>query len=70
MNYRTIGSFLSNVLKIEAALLLLPIITSIIYHESVGIYYLLTAAIILIVGILFGLKKEGNPNTGYNRDEP
>jgi len=61
MNYRTIGSFLSNVLKIEAALLLLPIITSIIYHESVGIYYLLTAAIILIVGILFGLKKEDAP---------
>lgn len=61
MNYRAIGTFVGNALKIEAILLLLPFFTGIIYHESQALYYLLTAFITFAISILLCLKKEENP---------
>lgn len=58
MNYRTIGTFLGNVLKIESILLLFPFITALIYHETVWIHYLLVAIITFIFGFILTFRKE------------
>lgn len=50
MNYRMLGYLLSVVLLIEAALLLFPLITAIIYGESV-MPYLVTIAILAAVSV-------------------
>ena len=39
-----------------------------IFHE--GILEWVAISYSKYIGILFGLKKEGNPNIGYKRDEP
>lgn len=53
MNSSIIRYTLGQVLKIEAALLLLPCIISLIYRERFGIYYLIVAAICALLG--FGM---------------
>lgn len=60
MNYSIIVYILGNVLKLESAVLTLPIITSIIYKETEGFYYLLVSVFCLIFGFLLTVKKPTN----------
>lgn len=57
MNTCMIRYILGNVLKIEAVLLLLPCLTAVYYQEFQGVYYLLTAAICIVLGFLMTLHK-------------
>ena len=50
MNTSMIRYILGHVLKIEAILLLLPCLTAVYYQEIQGVYYLLTAAICIVLG--------------------
>ena len=58
MNHRLIFTFLANVLKIEALLLLLPFATGLIYHESQAIFYLIVAIIAFVIALLLSINKE------------
>ena len=59
MNYRIIGTFLGNVLRIEALLLLLPCLTGFLYHETqTAFVYLLTAVLTFFLGLLLSLRKD------------
>ena len=59
MNYRIIGTFLGNVLRIEALLLLLPCLTGFLYHETqTALVYLLTAVLTFFLGLLLSLRKD------------
>ena len=60
MNSSIVRIIIGQVLKVEAALLLLPCITAIVYQEKVGIYYLITAAACLAVGFIFTFRKSRN----------
>ena len=60
MNTCMIRYILGNVLKIEAVLLLLPCLTAVYYQEFQGVYYLLTAAICLVLGSLMTFRKPKN----------
>lgn len=57
MNTSIIRYILGSVLKIEAFLLLLPVLCGMIYHESEGTAYFVVALICLFVGILFTIRK-------------
>lgn len=57
MNSSIVRYTLGQVLKIEAALLLLPCIISLIYREKFGIYYLIVAAICGFLGLGMSLRK-------------
>ena len=57
MNSSIIRYILGSVLKVEAALLLLPCIVSLCYQEKVGASYLLVAAIALAIGFAMTFKK-------------
>ena len=57
MNSSIVRYTLGQVLKIEAALLLLPCIISLIYREKFGIYYLIVAAICGFLGFGMSLRK-------------
>ena len=57
MNRAMIRNILGSVLEIEAVLLLIPVITALCYRESVGWYYLGTAALCFLVGFLFRIRK-------------
>jgi trk system potassium uptake protein TrkH len=57
MNYSIVRYILGYVLKIEAVFLLVPCLTSLIYHESEGRYYLLVAGLCLCLGILMTYRK-------------
>ncbi len=58
MNYRIIGTFLGNVLRIEALLLLLPCLTGMLYGEKQAMVYLFTAALTYVLGRLLSLRKD------------
>lgn len=60
MNRAIIRYILGSVLKIEAALMLLPCIVSLIYQEREGIWYLLVAFLAGILGIAITAKKPKN----------
>lgn len=60
MNRSIIRYILGQVLKLESAFLLLPCIVALIYRESQGIYYLITIAIGLVIGVLMTMKKPKN----------
>lgn len=60
MNSSIIRYILGYVLKIEAILLFLPCIVSVIYAEDEGLYYLLVSITILILGHLMTHKKPKN----------
>lgn len=60
MNRAIIRYILGNVLKIEATLMLLPCIVSLIYKEQEGFQFLLVTFVAGIIGILLTLKKPLN----------
>ena len=57
MNSSIIRYVLGQVLKIEGILMLLPCLVALIYQESVGFYYLVTALLCMILGFLMTFKK-------------
>jgi len=57
MNSKVIRYVFGKVLIIEGALLLLPVLTAIIYHESQGFIYLAVALSSAVMGYLFSLRK-------------
>lgn len=60
MNRSIIRYILGQVLKLESAFLLLPCIVALIYHERQGIYYVITIAIGLVIGVLMTFVKPKN----------
>ena len=60
MNSSIIRYILGSVLKIEAVLMLLPCLVTIIYREPVGVYYLGVALLCMGLGFLMCLKKIRN----------
>ena len=57
MNTSIIRYILGSVLKIEGFLLLIPVVCSLIYHESEGTAYIFVAFLCLICGVIFTLRK-------------
>lgn len=57
MNSSIIRYVLGQVLKIEGILMLLPCLVALIYQESVGFYYLVTALLCMTLGFLMTFKK-------------
>ncbi len=57
MNYGSIRYIMGAILRVEALLMLLPIITAVIYRESTGIYFVIVAVASFIVGFLLSRKK-------------
>lgn len=57
MNSSIIRYVLGQVLKIEGILMLLPCLVALIYQESVGFYYLVTALLCMSLGFLMTFKK-------------
>ncbi|MCR5099392.1 MAG: TrkH family potassium uptake protein [Lachnospiraceae bacterium] len=57
MNRGIIRYVLGSVIKIEAILLMVPLFTALIYHESEGKHYLAVALVCLITGSLLTFKK-------------
>ena len=57
MNYSIIRYTLGCVLKLEAALLLLPSLTAAIYRETEGLYYIAVAAACALLGFIISFKK-------------
>ena len=57
MNSSIIRYVLGQVLKIEGILTLLPCLVALIYQESVGFYYLVTALLCMTLGFLMTFKK-------------
>ena len=60
MNSSIIRFILGNVLKTEAALLLLPCLVALIYTEPEGVWYLLVAAVCFVLGSLMTKRKPAN----------
>lgn len=60
MNNSIIRYILGYILKVESALLLLPCLTAVIYHETQGFYYLGAALICLTLGLVMTRKKPKN----------
>ncbi len=67
MNYRILMKILSRILLIEAALLILPLITALIYGESV-LPFLFTAAIILAAAVVLLIPGRKADNSMYARE--
>ncbi len=67
MNYPMIRYILGLVLRLEAAIMLLPCIFSLIFRESQGVYYVLTAGICLLVSSVLSSAKPKNFEI-YNKD--
>lgn len=57
MNSSIIRYILGSVLKIEGGLLLLPCLVALCYQEKVGVYYLIVAAVCLLLGLGMTWKK-------------
>ncbi len=57
MNRAMIRNILGSVLEIEAALLLIPVLTALWYREQVGWFYLGTALLCFLTGYLFRFRK-------------
>ncbi|MBE5847507.1 MAG: TrkH family potassium uptake protein [Lachnospiraceae bacterium] len=60
MNNTMIRFILGQILRVEAALLLLPCVTSLIYREAQGQMYLFVAALCLVSGLLMTTRKPKN----------
>ncbi|MCR5691934.1 MAG: TrkH family potassium uptake protein [Eubacterium sp.] len=67
MNRSIIRYLLGQVLKIEAILMLLPIMTALIYQERQGFAYLITFGLCGITGLIFTASKPQN-NTLYIKE--
>ena len=57
MNVSIIRKVIGYVLLLEAALLLFPWATGLVYHEQQGTAYLITAAVCVVIGGLLSIKK-------------
>ena len=57
MNFSMIRYILGQILKIEAAFLLLPCLTAVIYKEDEGFVYLAVATIAALIGWLMTARK-------------
>ena len=57
MNYSIIVYIIGWILNLEAALMLLPSLTALLYHEHDGVFFLITIAICLAIGIPMTRKK-------------
>lgn len=68
MNSSMIRVILGHVLRIEAALLLLPCIVALIYREKVGWMYLLVTAICFVVGFAMSTIKKPKETAIFLRD--
>ena len=55
MNTKMIRYILGKMLGVEAVLLLLPALVSLIYREFSGIYFLIPAG---IIGVMYGIRSE------------
>lgn len=62
MNKKIILFTLGKLLKVEAVLLLLPLLVSLIYREKIAIVYAAVSALVFIVGLLLSWKKPKNRN--------
>lgn len=62
MNKKMILFTLGKLLKVEAVLLLLPLLVSLIYREKIAIVYAAVSALVFIVGLLLSWKKPKNRN--------
>ena len=62
MNYRMIRYTLGWILLFEAAFMLIPLLTAWVYGEKSGLFFLLTAGILLLVGGLLVLRKPKDAN--------
>ena len=60
MNTSMIRFILGSILKLEAALMLLPCIVAVIYHESCLLSFVITIALSLAAGFLLTFKKPSN----------
>ena len=62
MNYGIVRNILGKLLILLAALLVFPLIVSLIYQEGIKHYlaYIIPVAVLILVGILFNLKKAEN----------
>lgn len=60
MNYSILKYILGYVLKIEATFMLLPCVTSLIYHEKEGCYFFLVACVCMLLGVLMTYRKPKN----------
>ncbi|MBO4800071.1 MAG: TrkH family potassium uptake protein [Lachnospiraceae bacterium] len=67
MNHSIVRFILLKVLAIEGACMMLPVIISLIYHESQGIVYLGVAVAAVIVGLL-GSKKVPEKTSFYSKE--
>ncbi|MCI9539797.1 MAG: TrkH family potassium uptake protein [Lachnospiraceae bacterium] len=67
MNYSIIVYIIGYVLKIEGLFLLLPCLTALIYQETSGFAFLISAAICLFLGIIATYKKPQN-NVFYGKE--
>lgn len=68
MNSSMIRVILGHVLRIEAALLLLPCLVAVIYRESVGWKYLFVVALCAIVGSAMSMIKKPQDTSIFLRD--
>lgn len=59
MNYGIIRNILGKILILLAALMILPLVVSLVYQEGINYYlaYLIPIAILIILGVLLNLKK-------------
>ena len=67
MNTKMIRYILGQMLGVEGVLLLLPAIVSLIYQESSGVSFVITAGILSIIYFIIGRKKPDN-RTIYGKD--
>lgn len=57
MNYGSIRYIIGWILKVEAALMTLPMIVSVVYRERTGVYFVMAALLCLGAGVILSLKK-------------
>ncbi len=62
MNYKMIFHTIGQILKVEAALLVLPLVVSLIYRENTYWAFLIPIALLLIIGFLCTIKKPAKDN--------
>ena len=67
MNYRMIGHILSRILTVEAALLLLPLLVTLLYGETAVMAFCLTIVLLLAAALPLGVKRPADA-TIYARE--
>ena len=60
MNKKMIIYILGKMLGVEGALLLIPALVSLIYGEKTGVSFLIVAAVLGVIFLIFGRKKPKN----------